>query len=82
MAILDLRLMNLDRNGENIMVRSVDDGTGGRRLQLIPIDHGSCFPSDLGVSAFVRDRGMCFVRLLSALPCAPCRTGFGSTGRN
>ena len=51
-ALLDLRLMNLDRNGENILVRQIDDGAGGKRISLVPIDHGSCLPSDLGVAAF------------------------------
>jgi len=41
-AILDLRLMNLDRNGENILVKIVEN-SGGRRLTLVPIDHGACY---------------------------------------
>jgi len=36
---LDIRIFNLDRNGENILVRK-EDG----RQRLIPIDHTYCLP--------------------------------------
>lgn len=38
-AILDLRILNCDRNEGNILVRKEKGG-----LHLIPIDHGLCFP--------------------------------------
>jgi len=39
-GILDIRLLNLDRNGENILV--VDEGT--QDLRLVPIDHSYILP--------------------------------------
>jgi hypothetical protein len=44
-AILDMRLLNLDRNDANILVVKSPDG-----LQLVPIDHGYCLPDSLCVS--------------------------------
>ena len=41
LALFDLRTLNLDRHGGNILVDSV---TGN----LVPIDHGCAFPSELG----------------------------------
>ena len=41
LALFDLRTLNLDRHGGNILVDSV---TG----DLVPIDHGCAFPSELG----------------------------------
>lgn len=40
-AILDIRLMNADRNAANLMVRRRSDNS----LELIPIDHGYCLRS-------------------------------------
>ena len=56
-GILDIRLLNLDRNDANILVRRVhtDPPPGVRwedhrpALELIPIDHGYCLPSTLNV---------------------------------
>jgi len=39
-GILDMRLLNLDRNGENLLV--VDDGN--QHLRLVPIDHAYILP--------------------------------------
>lgn len=52
-AILDIRLMNLDRNECNILVQTkVDKKTGKRVKKLIPIDHGLCIPDNLAVCSF------------------------------
>lgn len=40
-AILDIRLMNADRNSANILVRRRRDNS----LELVPIDHGFCLRS-------------------------------------
>jgi len=40
-GILDIRILNLDRNGDNMMV--VQDGN--EKYRLIPIDHGFCLPA-------------------------------------
>jgi len=41
LALFDLRTLNLDRHGGNILV---DSATG----DLVPIDHGCAFPTELG----------------------------------
>lgn len=59
-AILDLRIFNMDRNEQNILVKiktKVDkkDGVevGRRRIKtLVPIDHGLCIPDNLAVCSF------------------------------
>ncbi|RYY33103.1 hypothetical protein EON62_04565, partial [archaeon] len=48
LALLDMRLLNVDRNEDNAMVRKRADGTH----ELIPIDHGRILPPGLGVSDF------------------------------
>jgi len=40
-ALLDMRLLNTDRNDSNILVRDHPDGS----VTLIPIDHGGCLPA-------------------------------------
>ena len=45
-AILDIRIMNADRNAANLLVRRQPDDS----LQLIPIDHGYCLRSVCDVS--------------------------------
>lgn len=40
-AILDIRIMNADRNSANLLVRRRRDNT----LELVPIDHGFCLRS-------------------------------------
>eukprot|EP01103_Thecamoeba_quadrilineata_P014521 TRINITY_DN4348_c0_g2_i1.p1 TRINITY_DN4348_c0_g2~~TRINITY_DN4348_c0_g2_i1.p1 ORF type:complete len:395 (+),score=75.35 TRINITY_DN4348_c0_g2_i1:174-1358(+) len=42
-AILDMRLLNSDRHGGNILVRKDSDN----RLRLVPIDHGFCLPDSV-----------------------------------
>jgi len=44
-AMLDLRLINTDRHGGNILVRRSNNEEGRSKLKLIPIDHGFCLPS-------------------------------------
>lgn len=45
--MLDLRLLNLDRNACNILVQKNDSG-----LKLVPIDHGLTLPDSLAVQSF------------------------------
>jgi len=40
-AVLDLRILNLDRNEENTLVQW---NNGGKDCRLVPIDHGACLP--------------------------------------
>lgn len=40
-GVLDIRLFNMDRNEENMLVRKESDG----QLRLIPIDHTYCLPA-------------------------------------
>lgn len=42
-TVLDIRLANADRHGGNILVRKQGDQSS---IQLIPIDHGYCFPEN------------------------------------
>jgi len=52
-AILDLRLLNLDRNECNILVKlKVDRKTKKNVRTLVPIDHGLCIPDNLAVCSF------------------------------
>lgn len=46
-AQLDLRLLNLDRNDANLLVRP----KCGEGLELCPIDHGLCFPNQVAMSS-------------------------------
>lgn len=46
-AILDMRLFNLDRNSENILVQRV-----GQEYRLVPIDHGLTLPDTLEVNSY------------------------------
>jgi hypothetical protein len=45
-AVLDIRLLNADRNAANLLCRRRSDNS----LQLIPIDHGFCLRSSADVS--------------------------------
>lgn len=45
-AIMDIRLLNTDRNDENLLVRRHQNNS----LELIPIDHGCSLPSTLQVN--------------------------------
>lgn len=58
-AILDLRILNMDRNEQNILVttktkkETVNGKTIKRRVRtLVPIDHGLCIPDNLAVCSF------------------------------
>jgi hypothetical protein len=52
-AILDLRILNIDRNECNILVQTkLDKKTGKRVKKLVPIDHGLSFPDTLAVCSF------------------------------
>jgi hypothetical protein len=44
-AVLDIRLLNVDRNSGNLFVQKMDRST----YKLIPIDHGFCLPSRLRI---------------------------------
>lgn len=47
LAILDLRICNLDRNTENILVQKLENG-----YTLIPIDHGLSIPDSLEICSY------------------------------
>ncbi|EOD26361.1 hypothetical protein EMIHUDRAFT_450250 [Emiliania huxleyi CCMP1516] len=47
-ALLDMRLLNTDRNDSNILVRDMLV----RECELVPIDHGGCLPSSAAISWF------------------------------
>jgi len=47
-AVLDIRLVNADRHGGNILYQeSINDLTGESYYTLIPIDHGYCLPNGI-----------------------------------
>ncbi|MES1922756.1 hypothetical protein MHBO_004278, partial [Bonamia ostreae] len=46
-GILDLHIVNLDRNEQNILVRTRGDS---QLLDFFPIDHGYCLPTSLAVT--------------------------------
>jgi len=43
-GILDIRILNADRNDENILLREKEGHEGKKRFELIPIDHGLSLP--------------------------------------
>jgi len=49
-TILDIRIMNADRNPANLLCRR--NRTGADRLELVPIDHGCCLRSVADVCWF------------------------------
>ncbi len=49
-AVLDLRLLNLDRNACNILVQGNIERSAD--LKLIPIDHGLTIPDSLAIQSF------------------------------
>jgi hypothetical protein len=52
-AILDIRILNLDRNECNILVKNkLDRKTGKKTRKLVPIDHGLAIPDNLAISTF------------------------------
>ncbi|KAF4134550.1 Phosphatidylinositol 3- and 4-kinase [Phytophthora infestans] len=49
-VVLDMRLLNTDRNDANILVRKRrSPATGHAEYELIPIDHGYCLPQFLEI---------------------------------
>jgi len=46
-AQLDIRIMNSDRHGGNILYRRAEDEDGVQAYELIPIDHGYALPATL-----------------------------------
>ena len=52
-AVLDLRLLNLDRNACNILVQSsFNILTGQEEKKLVPIDHGMTIPDSLEICSY------------------------------
>ena len=51
-AILDLRILNLDRNSENILVKTVFTKKGLKKRVLIPIDHGLSLSANFEICSF------------------------------
>ena len=51
-GVLDLRLTNLDRNDQNILVTKPVGSNKNKNLRLIPIDHGLTIPDNLEVCSF------------------------------
>jgi len=51
-AQLDIRMINADRHGGNILYREVEDEIGEPAYMLIPIDHGYALPSTLDEAWF------------------------------
>eukprot|EP01138_Halocafeteria_seosinensis_P011975 gb/GECG01012238.1/.p1 GENE.gb/GECG01012238.1/~~gb/GECG01012238.1/.p1 ORF type:complete len:1628 (+),score=251.68 gb/GECG01012238.1/:1-4884(+) len=49
-AILDMRLLNTDRNDANVLLKWVPGENGEQVPFLIPIDHGYCMPDNLEVA--------------------------------
>ncbi|XP_039022569.1 phosphatidylinositol 4-kinase gamma 7-like [Hibiscus syriacus] len=46
-GILDVRILNTDRHGGNLLVRKLGGVGGFGKVDLIPIDHGLCLPESL-----------------------------------
>ncbi|KAL8142305.1 hypothetical protein V2J09_015337 [Rumex salicifolius] len=46
-GILDIRILNTDRHGGNLLVRKLDGVGRFGIVELIPIDHGLCLPESL-----------------------------------
>lgn len=54
LAVLDMRILNADRHGSNILVVG-ESGKNSRKKHIVPIDHGFAFPkyTSLGGTYFV-----------------------------
>lgn len=48
-GLLDIRILNLDRNEENILLQRKKSSYGGYEWKAIPIDHGYSIPNDLNI---------------------------------
>ncbi|KAL3636171.1 Phosphatidylinositol 4-kinase gamma 7 [Castilleja foliolosa] len=46
-GILDIRILNTDRHGGNLLVRKLDGYGQFGQVELIPIDHGLCLPETI-----------------------------------
>ncbi|GLT61992.1 hypothetical protein SLA2020_346610 [Shorea laevis] len=46
-GILDIRILNTDRHGGNLLVRKTNRDGGFGQVELVPIDHGLCLPENL-----------------------------------
>ncbi|KAL3644606.1 Phosphatidylinositol 4-kinase gamma 7 [Castilleja foliolosa] len=46
-GILDIRILNTDRHGGNLLVRKLDGYGQFGQVELIPIDHGLCLPESI-----------------------------------
>ncbi|XP_050226639.1 phosphatidylinositol 4-kinase gamma 7-like isoform X2 [Mercurialis annua] len=46
-GILDIRILNTDRHGGNLLVRKLDGIGRFDQVELVPIDHGLCLPESL-----------------------------------
>ncbi|KAG6396697.1 hypothetical protein SASPL_142852 [Salvia splendens] len=46
-GILDIRILNTDRHGGNLLVRKLDGIGQFGEVELIPIDHGLCLPESI-----------------------------------
>jgi len=52
-AILDIRVMNADRNSANLLCKRLENANGkSRKYSLTPIDHGYCLRSECDVCWF------------------------------
>ena len=52
-AILDLRIFNLDRNDQNILVKIKKDPKTKKLVRkLVPIDHGMSIPESFEITSF------------------------------
>jgi len=46
-GILDIRILNTDRHGGNLLVRKLSSVERFEQVELVPIDHGLCLPETL-----------------------------------
>ena len=52
-GVLDIRILNCDRNDENILVKKKKDTSSGKTLyRLIPIDHSLSFPDCIKIQEY------------------------------
>ena len=51
-AVLDMRILNCDRNDENILVVKKKNTKGEREFKLIPIDHALSFPDCIEINEY------------------------------
>ncbi len=51
-AVLDIRILNCDRNDENILVVKKKNSKGEREYKLIPIDHALSFPDCIEINEY------------------------------